>query len=92
MIRQSIAAVVLVAGISAAGAALADDDRDPTPAERTKIEAFLKTQGYVGWDDIELEKDNGFWEVDDARDAQGKRFDLKLRPNTLEVVSRRADD
>ena len=71
-----------------AGVALADD-RPPTPEERTRIEAELRRLGYVSWDSIEL--DDGLWEVDDARTQDGQEYDLKLRPDTLEVVRRERD-
>ncbi|MDZ4375238.1 MAG: PepSY domain-containing protein [Phenylobacterium sp.] len=89
--RPTLLAASIVALATVAGAAQADD-RDPTPAERTQIEAKLRAEGFVRWDDIELEDDNGLWEVDDAKMPDGRKFDLRLKPGTLEVVSRRADD
>lgn len=73
---------------SAALALLApvDDDRPPTSQERAAIEAKLRAEGFVRWDDIEL--DDGLWEIDDARSADGREYDLKLRPGSLEVVRR----
>lgn len=88
LIRTLAIAAMVAAPATAALAA----DRDPTPRERAAIEQALRAAGYVQWDDIELEDDNGLWEVDDAKAADGKKFDLRLRPGTLEVVSRRADD
>ncbi len=64
--------------------ALADDDRMPTAEELATIEAVLRDAGYVSWDDIEL--DDGVWEVDDARKADGTEHDLELDPVTLEIV------
>ena len=72
------------------GPALAD--RDPTPEERTRIEAELKNLGFTSWEDIELEDDGSVWEVDDAVDASGQEFDLELKVDTLEVLERDADD
>jgi len=63
---------------------LADDDRKPTAEELTAIEAVLRGAGYVSWDDIEL--DDGVWEVDDARKADGTEHDLELDPVSLEIV------
>ena len=40
--------------------------------------------GVVSWDEIEW--DDGLWEVDDARRADGSQYDLKLHPHTLMVV------
>lgn len=70
----------------ALGATAALADRAPTPEERARIEAALNEQGYVSWEEIEL--DDGRWEVDDARDAKGREFDLELDPDTLRVVEK----
>jgi hypothetical protein len=77
--------ILALAGLLAlATPALADDDRAPTAEERTAIETVLRDAGYVGWDDIEL--DDGVWEVDDARKADGTEHDLEIDPATLEIV------
>ncbi|ODT89165.1 PepSY domain-containing protein [Phenylobacterium sp. SCN 70-31] len=91
LFAAATAALTAAAALAAAGVAQAKD-RDPTPQERTQIEAKLRAEGYVQWDDIELEDDNGLWEVDDAKTADGRKFDLRLKPGSLEIVSRRADD
>ena len=91
LFAAATAALTAAAALAAAGAAQAKD-RDPTPQERTQIEAKLRAEGYVQWDDIELEDDNGLWEVDDAKTKDGRKFDLRLKPGSLEIVSRRADD
>lgn len=64
--------------------------RDPTPEMRARIEAALREQGYTAWDDIDLERD-GRIEVDDARGADGKEYDLELDPQTLRVIKREED-
>lgn len=69
---------------------LAAQARDPTPEMRTRIEAALREQGYTAWDDIDVERD-GRIEVDDARGADGKEYDLRLDPQTLRVVEREED-
>jgi hypothetical protein len=63
------------------------DDRPPTAEERTRIEAALRAEGYTAWNSIELD-DNRVWEVDDARDAEGKEWDLDLDMQTLAIVKR----
>ena len=63
--------------------------RDPSPDERAQVEEALRRLGYVHWDEIEF--DDGAWEVDDARDAEGREWDLKLRAETFEVIEREAD-
>ena len=69
---------------------LAAEARDPTPEMRTRIEAALREQGYTSWDDIDVERD-GRIEVDDARHADGKEYDLELDPQTLRVIKREED-
>lgn len=76
-----MAAPVLVSRASAG--------RAPTAEERPRVEAALRRLGYVSWDEIEFEDD--LWEVDDARDAEGREWDLKLRADTLEVIERKPD-
>ncbi len=63
----------------APAAAIADDDRAPTPEERAQIEQVLRAEGYTRWDEIEL--DDGVWEVDDAIGADGREYDLELDRN-----------
>jgi hypothetical protein len=62
-------------------------DRPPTAEELTRIEAKLQELGYVRWEEIEWD-DDGYWEVDDAVDASGREHDLKLHPETLEIIER----
>ena len=69
---------------------IAAEARDPTPERRTRIEAALREQGYTAWDDIDEERD-GRIEVDDARGADGKEYDLELDPQTLRVTKREED-
>ncbi len=69
---------------------LAAEARDPSPEMRARIEAALREQGYTAWDDIDVERD-GRIEVDDARGADGKEYDLELDPHTLRVIKREED-
>jgi hypothetical protein len=45
--------------------------------------------GFERWDDIEFE--DGVWEIDDARSVDSKKYELKLRPETFEVIERKED-
>ncbi|PKP87815.1 MAG: hypothetical protein CVT78_05770 [Alphaproteobacteria bacterium HGW-Alphaproteobacteria-17] len=84
LLALALPATLLVAGPAAA------TDRPPTPSEREAIEKVLKDAGFKSWEEIEF--DDGHWEVDDARTADGREYDLKLDPKTLKIVSRRADN
>lgn len=83
-------AAALILALSLSSPAIADD-RPPTAEERTSIENSLRDAGYVSWEEIEF--DDGRWEVDDARRAGDNReFDLKLDPQTFEIVIEDVDD
>ncbi len=47
----------------------------------------LHHMGFVSWDEIEW--DDGYWEVDDARRADGSQYDLKLSPHGKVVHSKK---
>lgn len=100
----SVAVAAFVAG--AAAPASAGDDRHERHArahhakhhhhnkhagkKSTKhVEHALHKLGFVSWDEIEF--DDGLWEVDDARRANGSQWDIKLDPKTLEVVKRKQE-
>lgn len=84
---KTLAAVALAGGLTTP--ALSQDDRPPTAQERAAIERVLRAEGFVSWDEIEL--DDGVWEVEDARTSDGREYDLKLRPQSLEIIKRDAD-
>lgn len=67
-------------------------DRDPTPEERTAIEAVLRDEGFTQWGSIELEDDESKWEVDDAIAADGKEYDLDLAPRDYTIIKRDLED
>lgn len=67
-------------------------DRKPTLEERSRIETKLKELGYTSWDEIEFDDKRNAWEVDDARMADGRDYDLKLNPQTLDIISRKLED
>ena len=88
-ILKTLAAATAVALLASQAKAQVQDDRAPTPAERTAIEAVLRAEGFVAWDDVEL--DDGVWEIEDARTAAGREYDLKLSVQPLEIIERDAD-
>jgi hypothetical protein len=69
-------------------------DRPPNAQERAAIETVLKANGFVSWEEIELDDDGPHWEVDDARTANKSdgKFDLKINPTTMKIVKRERDD
>jgi uncharacterized membrane protein YkoI len=88
---QTILRPAFIAAVFAVLATPAFADRDPTPEERTRIEAKLAAEGYTRWDDIELEDDRPVWEVDDAVWSDGREYDLELAVDTLDILKKDAD-
>lgn len=90
-----LAVATMLAVTMSATPALAND-RAPTADERTAIEEKLQSLGYVSWEEIELDDDSprhaAKWEIDDARKANGERYDVELEPETLRVLEEDLDD
>ncbi|MCG7508986.1 PepSY domain-containing protein [Mesorhizobium retamae] len=89
---KSIRMLALGSALAAVIASPALADRKPTLEERARIEGQLKSLGYTSWDEIEFDIKRNHWEIDDALAGDGKYYDLKLAPETLDVVSRKLDD
>jgi hypothetical protein len=89
-IRQVVLGLVLAAGVLLPGQAFAD--RPPSPEERSRIETMLRNEGFANWGKIELDDESGAWEIDDAHASDGHRYDLRLHPDTLEILTREPDD
>ncbi len=91
---MKILLVAATIGGSALIAAPALADRPPNAKERAAIETVLKANGFVSWEEIELDDDGPHWEVDDARTANKSdgKFDVKIDPATMKIVKRERDD
>jgi Peptidase propeptide and YPEB domain len=85
-IRQIVFGLVVAVGTLAPGQVLAD--RAPSPEERSRIETMLRNEGFTAWGTIALDDDDDIWEIDDAHDSDGNRYDLPLHPDTLEIITR----
>ena len=85
MIRIIAPTLALAVGL-AAGAALAD--RPVTDQERTQLLAAMKAEGCTGGD---MEFDDGRFEVDDARCADGREYDLEF-DTAFKLVKKDLDD
>jgi peptidase YpeB-like protein len=88
-IKKILLGLVLVAGILSPGQVFAD--RAPSPEERSRIETMLRNEGFTRWGKIELDDDDDVWEVDGAYASDGRRYDLKVHPDTLAIIEREAD-
>jgi hypothetical protein len=85
-IRQIVLGLVLAAGVLAPGQVLAD--RPPSPQERSRIETTLRNEGFTRWGKIEFDDEEDVWEVDNAHASDGHKYDLRLHPDTLEIITR----
>jgi hypothetical protein len=47
--------------------------------------------GFVSWEEIEREDGGRVWEVDDARLADGTKYDRKLAADDLREIERERD-
>ena len=88
--RQIVFGLVVAMGILLPGHVLAD--RAPSPEERSRIETMLRIEGFTGWGTIALDDDDDVWEIDDAHDSDGNRYDLLLHPDTLAIIAREPHD
>lgn len=82
-----IAATAMLAGFS--GAALADG-RAPTAEEQASIETALKGHGFSTWGKVEF--DDGKWEVDNAKHADGKLYDVDLAKADLAILKKELEN
>ncbi len=85
MIRIVAPVLALAVGL-ASGAALAD--RPVTDQERTQLVAAVQAQGCTGGS---MEFDDGKFEVDDARCADGKKYDLEFDA-AFKLIKKDVDD
>lgn len=67
-------------------------DRAPDAKETAALKQRMAALGYVSWEEIELDSDGPYWDIDDARKADGKRYDVRLAPGTLKVLRATIDD
>lgn len=62
-------------------------DRAPTSRERASVSSVLRANGFTSWRMIE--RDDGKWEVDDARHVNGRVYDVDIRNGR--IVKRERD-
>lgn len=89
MYRQIATAIGAAALIGLSAPAFAD--RQATATEIEKIVPVLKAAGYVSWEEIELDDDGPLFEVDDARKADGSKWDVKLSASDFQIVREKKD-
>ncbi|MFN3261468.1 MAG: PepSY domain-containing protein [Pikeienuella sp.] len=82
---------VLVAALFAVFAAPAHAGRGAPAADWAAIVSALTEQGYVSWEEIEVDRE-GNWNVDEARHGDGGVWELRLSPGDFAVIRRERDD
>lgn len=87
MYIRSLPAAMLMLTVSFAPALA---DRSPNATELSEINSKLQSLGYVSWKEIEL--DDGKWEIDDAKRADGTEYDVELQPGSLAVIKQDRED
>ena len=88
-IKHILPGLVLAAGMLLPGPVRAD--RPPTPQEQSRIETMLRNEGFTRWGHIELDDEDDLWGVYDAYAPDGRKYDLKLDPDTLAIIEPEAD-
>lgn len=89
--KKTLAALALIA-LLPAGPALADDDDCRAPrAQWQSQEAAMQLAEKNGWTVREFEIDDGCYEIE-GRDSQGREFEVKLDPATLQIVEMDYDE
>ncbi|MEQ1709897.1 MAG: hypothetical protein ABL908_00685 [Hyphomicrobium sp.] len=85
---MKLAMMVAMAIALGAGSAMADDK--PSAAEAEKIAATAKAWGCSGGEAEKETESSGIYEVDDAKCADGKKYDLKMDKD-FKMISITAD-
>jgi hypothetical protein len=83
IMKKVISTVGLVACAATALAATAATagDRRATAAERAQAASVLSAAGFTSWRKIEV--DDGKIEIDDARHANGRLYDVDIRGGSI---------
>jgi len=90
--KKYLIAAILLAGLGAAGLALADDDDCRVPmADWQPREAVQKMAEAEGWTVRRIKTDDGCYEIK-GRDALGREIEVKVDPATLAIVEMEYDD
>ena len=85
---MKLAMMVALAVALGAGSAMADGK--PSAAEAEKISATAKAWGCSGGEAEKETESSGLYEVDDAKCADGKKYDLKMDKD-FKIISITAD-
>jgi opacity protein-like surface antigen len=82
---QKVLFAVALSALAAASFAnvAAADDRRATSAERANIGAILSANGYTSWKKIEFDREDGKFEIDNARHVNGGVYDIDIRGGSI---------
>lgn len=84
--KRSVMLATLLAGVSLASAAMADDDGCRAPMANWQPRATVEKMAEDhGWTDRRIRAEGGCYAVQ-ARDAEGRRVTARIDPTTLKVL------
>jgi len=86
-IRRTTIAALALAGLGTHAMA---GERVPTNEEAAAISAALQGYGFSTWSKVEL--DEGKWEIDNAKHADGKVYDVDLKVADLSILKKELED
>jgi len=66
-------------------------DRAPTKAEAHKIQIALTAAGYKSWHKIQYDEADARWQVVQARNVDGKVYNLELNPTDYRIYEKPMD-
>lgn len=90
--RKSLAILFLFASLGATGLARADDDDCTVPmAQWQPREAVQRIAAEQGVTVRRIKIDDGCYQIN-GRDASGRKVEIKVNPQTLEVIDIEYDD
>lgn len=67
-----LSAVLLLSSMATA----ADAGQYSKKSDQSPVVSVLRANGFVAWE--EIERENGHWEVDNARHSSGRVYDLHI--------------
>ncbi len=88
---KKILTIMAALAVLPATAARADDDCLVSIADWQPLAAVTQLAEDSGWTVRELEIDDGCYEIE-ARDAEGRWFEVTIHPATLEVIAFEYED
>lgn len=88
--KQMLATLAVLAALPA-GASLADENCQISPAQMKSWEAVVQLANDYGWTITSMEMDDGCYEVD-VTDRGGNTIEAVIHPATLDVIKAKLEE